>query len=234
MQLSDNISVTKRHTYLFQTIGLAIGLALLPVLCVIQTIFWLLTPVDKPFTLARAERADDADMFVVRSSLIANIYEPFLTNLSFAQVAADFPNLAATEIANRTYNFTVDQVSRGTPVSIVVIPPQSTVTPTVPQPSPTATVVSSPTKPSASPTPTTATSRATPIPFPTFTPTPALIDVPTPMSPEKLSTKPTMANVPLVTPLAQPTATVELAVTPMTAPTATPTATVEPTVTPMT
>ncbi|MEF3272893.1 MAG: hypothetical protein K6356_00605 [Chloroflexus sp.] len=89
MQSLDNAQPADRRDYLRLMIVVALLLTLLPVFCVIQVAFWLLTPFNEPFMRIGAARAITA-------------YEPFPANLSFAPPASDLPNLVATEVARRT------------------------------------------------------------------------------------------------------------------------------------
>lgn len=109
MLLPGKTPNASRTDYLPWLIAGALILAVLPVFCVAQIIFWWLTPNNQPFKSISAARGWQA-------------YEPFPANLRFAPLDDDLPNLVATEVAQRT-QMPITQTMRSSPVSIVAVPP---------------------------------------------------------------------------------------------------------------
>ncbi len=222
----------KRDNLRLMIVG-ALLLTLLPVFCVIQVAFWLLTPFNEPFMRISAARALTA-------------YEPFPTYLSFAPPASDLPDLVATEVARRAQT-PIGQPVQPEPVPIIEVPaPLVQINPptSTPQLSPTVTVQPSEGEPMVeqSPTVTATTGIVVVIPSPTTTPTlvptttPITVLTATPAATTRLS--PTPTPTPIVTPTAvsalDPTAAATAAptVAPTLAPSVTPTVTITPTPTP--
>ncbi|MFN3374447.1 MAG: hypothetical protein ACK44M_12880, partial [Chloroflexus sp.] len=109
MQSPDNLQMVTRPDYLRWMVVAALLCALLPMLCVVQLVFWFLTPTNEPFKSISAARGLSA-------------YEPFPADLSFAPPASDLPNLVATELARRTQT-PMSQATRFSLAPIVEVPP---------------------------------------------------------------------------------------------------------------